>query len=433
MIGQDYFLKNQNCPRGSRKKKPFFCGFFLLGLALVLLNSCLSSEDSDSSSNPSNATLAIETKLKALMASDSSQWPFTLEILDRYDSTKAHRTLNLFTQSSWPKVTNGFVVAKVIYTTTNFDDKPVKVSGLLALPNVPSIHGLVSWQHGTEIKRNEVPSQMDLVSMPIYCLFGGNPYLLVMPDYIGLGVSTEVPTYLHARSSAQAVIDLLKIAEMLAGDVYGQSNPFVFLGGHSQGAAVTTATQRKIETESLFNLKAVASISGPHNLHQIGAPYSVKTNSKFNIAYLMYSYSHIYSIPLDSLVQEKYVSVLNKYMNGNYSRTQIEAQLPKSLEEWIQPKILADIIAGTPNAFYRALQDNETYRYKALAPLRLYYGEADSTVSPEEAIQAKMTMDSLGGSVELISKGPINHSQSFFIGIPEVFKWWQGLIQSSGT
>jgi pimeloyl-ACP methyl ester carboxylesterase len=322
------------------------------------------------------------------------------------------------------------VTARIVYSISNFDDKPTKVSGLVVFPDVKKINGMISWQHPTEIKRNNVPSAPDFASELLACLFSGNPFLLVMPDYIGLGESQEVPTYLHASTTAAAVTELIKIARELSALMYETPKPKIFLGGFSQGAAATTAAQRKIESEGLFDLKAVAAIAGPYNLNDVSAKYSIQNNSNFNIAYLIYCYSNIYSIPLDSMVQEKYVGILKEYMDGSYTRTQVESQLPDSLYKWVRPNILEDFVTNNSNKFREALAENQTYRYKPQAPLRLYYGELDSTVSGKEVSQAKDYMDSLDGRVEVFSKGNANHVETFFASVPEIWAWWQELTQS---
>ena len=77
--------------------------------------------------------------------------------------------------------------------------------------------------------------------------FRGARYLLVAPDYIGLGASSIRHPYLYATTEANAVIDLPRAARRAVA-ASGLARPKALLfTGFSQGEHATLATQRALE------------------------------------------------------------------------------------------------------------------------------------------------------------------------------------------
>src|ERR1700690_2801449 len=51
---------------------------------------------------------------------------------------------------------------RIVYPSTDENGKPIRLSGLLALPHDLPARGLVSWQHGTTSDRQSVPSNLSV-------------------------------------------------------------------------------------------------------------------------------------------------------------------------------------------------------------------------------------------------------------------------------
>ena len=101
--------------------------------------------------------------------------------------------------------------------------------------------------------------------------------------------------------------------------------------------------------------------------------------------------------------------------------------LPRAPREMFTPEFLANSDNGPDRWFRTALAENEAYDWAPQAPLRLYYGDNDQDVSPEDAKFAAKSMKERGGNVELVSVGPFTHNESIFHALPRIRRWFDDL------
>jgi len=99
---------------------------------------------------------------------------------------------------------------KIVYETIDPQGTVTTASGAFLVPNTGPIQKpLLSFQHGTTTIREEVPSA-DSTQRLIGLAFASQGYMVSMPDLLGLGDSPGLHPYLHAASSATAVVDMLR-------------------------------------------------------------------------------------------------------------------------------------------------------------------------------------------------------------------------------
>ena len=93
-------------------------------------------------------------------------------------------------------------VIKIIYQTVDAKNNKIFASGVIIIPVSNSRFPLISLQHGTIIKRDRVASKNLTQSMEgmIGIILSSLGYVVLVPDYIGLGSSTEMHPYIHAKS-----------------------------------------------------------------------------------------------------------------------------------------------------------------------------------------------------------------------------------------
>ena len=123
---------------------------------------------------------------------------------------------------------------KIRYKTPAPDGSMTSASGLVAMPASPMNKvAIVSYQHGTRVTRSDVPSAMNESSYYYPAVFGSSGgYMLVMPDYLGLGES-ELPVhpYVQADTLASSSIDMLIAAKELANRLNYPINDKLFITG----------------------------------------------------------------------------------------------------------------------------------------------------------------------------------------------------------
>jgi len=109
-------------------------------------------------------------------------------------------------------ITTGATLYRLTYRTVDAAGATAEASGLVAVPRDLPLRGVVAYLHGTSMLRNEVPSAPTLEGRLIGTGFAGARYLLVAPDYLGLGISTAQHPYLHVAGTVPATVDLLRAA-----------------------------------------------------------------------------------------------------------------------------------------------------------------------------------------------------------------------------
>ncbi|MBX3746660.1 MAG: hypothetical protein KF833_15230 [Verrucomicrobiae bacterium] len=99
---------------------------------------------------------------------------------------------------------------RLVYATVDPFGFPTQASALVVTPEVgEGAVPLVSYQHGTVTRRADVPSRLN-DEADLGLILAAARYLVVMPDYLGLGDSPGRHPYHHAGSQATAVVDALR-------------------------------------------------------------------------------------------------------------------------------------------------------------------------------------------------------------------------------
>ena len=159
-----------------------------------------------------------------------------------------------------------FVSFPVAYWSQTPQGDSLLVSGRVYLPKYRILNGIIVANHYTMTADEEVPSNR--ISMEMVYLLKG--YAVIMPDYVGYGLSRdELHPYLHWRSAAQTAVDLLNCMPELL-DYYGYSYPKdVVVTGYSQGGAVALGVARMIEEnhhqENDWTVRKLYAGAGPYD------------------------------------------------------------------------------------------------------------------------------------------------------------------------
>lgn len=156
-----------------------------------------------------------------------------------------------------------YVTFPVAYWSTDPQGDSLLVSGRVYLPKRRYLNGIMIACHYTMTSDAEVPSN----ALSMESLFTMKGYAVIMPDYVGYGVSRdEVHPYLHWRSAAQTAVDLLNCMPELL-DYYGYSYPVdVVVAGYSQGGAVALGVTRMLEElDSTWMVRKLYAGAGPYD------------------------------------------------------------------------------------------------------------------------------------------------------------------------
>ncbi|MFZ4564416.1 MAG: alpha/beta hydrolase family protein [Bacteroidales bacterium] len=130
---------------------------------------------------------------------------------------------------------------------------PTVASGLVAIPdNGLDSMPVVSYQHGTVMLKTACPSNPDssLETRLMIAQFASRGYIVIGPDFIGLGVSDQPHADFVRLTTEQACIDMLNATDKVLKEQKIRRGT-LFLHGWSQGGWATMTFLRRLEAMNI--------------------------------------------------------------------------------------------------------------------------------------------------------------------------------------
>jgi len=237
------------------------------------------------------------------------------------------------------------ILFKRLKYTTGYKDKSYKVSGLLLIPTYEKPKGVVLFFHSTINGKLNVPSFRfaDYKSQMLASIFAANGYIVVAPDYLGMGINYKIahPYILYPEINVIDARDML-----LASMMYLKKNGFIlsqkralnlFVSGYSEGASYALWFSRIYQENYLFrdnlnqnqlSLAKTIPIDGAYNLTEVMLPFLLtnQVNDHLNrfeiitpwwgtllkpslLVNVMLAYSHFSSYPIGKLLNNGFYNL----------------------------------------------------------------------------------------------------------------------------
>jgi len=271
-------------------------------------------------------------------------------------------------------------------------------------------------------------------------LFATSGYLGVMPDYLGLGVSTDLHPYTHAATLASATGDMIRASRDYAAEKKVTLSGKVFLIGYSEGGSATVAAQKLIESSfpSEFNLVASAPMAGSYDMS--GAMVDVMESDSpfpatYYLPYLLLAYDQIYGLfdATSDVFVDPYASQIPGLYDGPHGAGEINDALPSIPITLLQPAYVTAFDADSNHPLRAALRDNDLYDWTPKTPTRIYHCTTDDTVPFSNSQLAFDTFVANGStSVELV---PLAFGSHVECAAPTLIlgKFWFDSFLTSGA
>jgi len=322
-----------------------------------------------------------------------------------------------------PFAQNGIKLYKITYTMPDLDGVLDTVSGLLLVPDRGNVvMPLLVAMHGTVDSKTDVPSNL-LGGYELGGIFAATGYVTLMPDYLGLGESRGVHPYVHAASEAASGINMLFAVRpyLLQNNIL--VNNQLFLTGYSQGGHASMAMHQALEKNFAndFTVTAAAHLSGPYSI-SVAMRELILSDRVYNfpayVAYTILSYNLAYDIydNLDRIFKPTYKQIIEQFLAGTISVSQFNTTLITNLKLYngasiakymLQDSVINAIATNPNHPINQALASNDTYKFAAKAPTRLFYCRADDQVPYTNSIVADSVMNALGSvNVDAIDVNP---------------------------
>ena len=294
-------------------------------------------------------------------------------------------------------INNGIMLYEIIYTTSWHDGSTIKASGLCFIPDNYTNKNLsqLIYLHGTQTLRKTALNLKGENAISVG--FAADGYLVIRPDYIGLGKGDKFHLYQNSESEATATIDMLLSIQQLTEKFGIKTNNQLFLTGYSQGGHACLATQRKLqnEYENQFTITASSPMSGAYDMSGVQATVMVKPYPEpVYLPYLLIGINEVYNITDDysKLFRTPYDSLVPILYNGEYSMSEINKFLPEIPADVVHPDMLDQYKNNPDFKFNFALKENDLLDWKPETPTQLCYCNADKIVLYENALVAQQKM-----------------------------------------
>ena len=324
---------------------------------------------------------------------------------------------------------------KFLYKTT-YKGQLIQVSGLLGVPlNTPTPPALLSAQHGTMFRQAEAPSNFPS-TFTGFELFASAGFVTVIPDFIGLGASSNVAQpYYDKATSARTVVDMLKAAQYFLQQQKIATNKNLFLLGYSEGGYVTMAAQQEIETNPAHQLTLTAAAEGAGGYDLAGMLSGIATVPTYAtpsfLALLLNGYNTTYgwNRPLSDFFQAPYAARIPALLDGTKDRATIDAQLTTSPAALFTPAFYTALGTASGEAVLKQqLTDNSFGGWVPRSPTRLYHGTADESVFYQTSATTAARFQAAGATnVTFIPIPGGTHTSSILPMMADALPWLQSL------
>ena len=331
----------------------------------------------------------------------------------------------------------GATVYVMEYMTVDVEGKLIMASGAVVVPQ-PTLGSLVtvSFQHGTSVRRFDVPSTGGTEGVLVGLLFSSDGYLSVMPDLVGLGSSPGFHPYLIADVSASAVIDHLLAVQRWSMTQSWDVSDEVYLAGYSSGGYTVMAAQRAMEEDysDIFSIVASAPMAGPYDLSGTMLEMILREEpypQPYYLPYIMLSYNEAYDFferPSDFL-RSPYDVTLPPLFDGMHSGDEINNVMPPIPIQIVRQDVVQAVKEDPNHPFLQRLRENDLTNWSPDSPTRLYHCAADELVPIENS---QIAAQRLGDAATLIDPSPQSgHAGCALIAIASARAWFNSIATAN--
>jgi hypothetical protein len=151
-------------------------------------------------------------------------------------------------------------------------------------------------------------------------------------------------------------------------------------------------------------------------------------------AYVLVAYQSVYSLAPSwtDLLVPPYDTTIPPLFNGNTGGSILNSNMPAcKVSSILVPAVLSSLTNDPGSPLYQALRDNDLYRWKPVAPVRLYHCSGDQDVLPANSQVAYSNFVAQGAlQVQLIDPMPgADHSGCVIPALTAAKAWFDTLKQ----
>ena len=259
----------------------------------------------------------------------------------------------------------------------------IMLSGKIFLPKNTKAKHIIIANHYTICANSEAPSN----AYSIEGIYAIKDYIVLMPDYIGYGITDSLThPYLHLKSSVTSAIDLLDAAVPYLKSRSYTYFPSVILLGYSQGAAVTLALQKELEQNysHKYAIYKVFAGAGPYDLAGTFDYYISHhtTDIPCTLPMLVLGMNYGENLGLDTqdffqpVLQEKYPHLIESKAKMMH---EVNQELGNDMNVLLKPIVFQTDSLPT-SILYEAVKRNSILQWTPKSNLFLFHSTEDNMV-----------------------------------------------------
>ena len=296
----------------------------------------------------------------------------------------------------------------ITYKTCWVDSSCIMASGLVFVPkgyNKPMAE--VVYHHGTRVQKgreNKIDGESYL------CLgLSVDGYLVLKPDYIGLGHGDKFHLYQQNKSLGQASADMIYAVRELNDSLNLKLNSQLFLTGYSEGGYAAVAANKFIQ-ESCPDLKVTAT-SGNSGAYDMAGVQSQVMFQKYGhphyLPFLLRGLNEVYHmVPnINTIYKSPYDTLIPQVFDGKHTFKEIDAYMPEIPKDMVRDSFVNLFVTDTNFILRKALVDNSLCNWKPANPIQLCYCDKDEQVSYKNSFVAQHGMKDLGAKHITLREG----------------------------
>lgn len=292
---------------------------------------------------------------------------------------------------------NGFNVGlkgyKITYYTKNEKNVLVKATGLLMYPSVNMKLSTVVSDHGTTDSRHNVPSNFKgalTAGFVVELSYVLNGYILMAPDYVGMGDGEGVHPYVDYATEAGATIDFVTAANKVLAQQGVKRYDEYFLAGYSQGAHAAMSTLKRLNVSNPNNLKFKYAYmgDGPYDFSGVTLQKGVLEKDIYPFTAFLANVLHscnntgyqTYNNDISEVISTEY---LEKY---NYHVVQDNGGLlwgPFIWRKLFTNNFINDVTNNPNNKLRLCMKPKDVYDWYNKTPMTLGHSTVDLAIPPE--------------------------------------------------
>ena len=318
----------------------------------------------------------------------------TYEYVDSKDVQTIQEQLNAQFGGLSPTALYDIDLYAITYETIDQFGQTVVASGLISYPkDISSAFPLLTFQHGTQIRRESAPSMNGFNDLILWLATSG--YIFVESDYLGLGVSNMLHPYHLKDVTATTVIDMLRATKHFCDQAQDiQYNNQLYITGYSEGGYATMAAVKEIEENHTdeFDITISFPMAGAYDLSGTMVDLMLSEEvyaDPFYLPYFVLSYIETYALgEISDFFLPEYAEIFPDLFSGEYSGGYINTFLTDIPIHMMLPSVVEEFSTDENYPFRVHLEENALWNWTPMSTMYLLHGVADERVPHENSIIA---------------------------------------------